>query len=511
VRAKTKNIVLIMTDTQTKDMVGCYGHPEFDTPNLDRLAAGGIRFDRAYTTCPLCTPARGAIFSGHHPQVNGAWGNDMSPHRSIPLMGEIFRRLGRRAAYTGKWHLDGCHYDGSGIPDGGFEPDWWYDRANLLAELAPEIRAAYNQSTTADDLRALDFGIEHVYGHRVTNRALDFLEQVEDDPFVLVVSYDEPHDPWLAPPEYWERFAPDDFPQRLNYGAPLQGKPLIQQLHAEGIRHDHGELAWPDLVAKRLKFFGCNSFIDREIGRVIDAVERLHGENTAIIYTADHGDQLGSHGLHDKGPMMYEETTNIPFICRVPGGPTGAVSLALVSHLDILPTMLDLVGAAGEWLPGMSLAPLFADPSGRVRDHVLINYNRSMRNNLDNGGFVPIRCIVDGRWKLAINLLDRDELYDLEADPYEMVNRIDDQNCSDARNAIHDRLLAEMAAMEDPMDNWLWGDRPWRRVRRPSYFAFQQMPVYRAGNDRPTGEGREDPHEREPYARSGPQGRADAP
>ena len=101
------NFVVIFTDTQCKWMVGAYGQPVCDTPNLDKLAAQGVRFERAYTTSPICGPARGALFSGLHPQSNGAWGNHMSPHRHVPLMGDVFRDLGYRAALTGKWHLDG--------------------------------------------------------------------------------------------------------------------------------------------------------------------------------------------------------------------------------------------------------------------------------------------------------------------------------------------------------------------------------------------------------------------
>ncbi|NQU11043.1 sulfatase-like hydrolase/transferase [bacterium] len=129
------NSVLIFTDTQCQRMVGAYGQPVFDTPNLDRLAGQGVRFERAYTTYPVCTPARGALYTGQYPARNGAWANDLPVYRHLPMMGEIFRQAGVRAALTGKWHLDGAGYNGTGIPDGGFEPEWWFDRANLLAEL----------------------------------------------------------------------------------------------------------------------------------------------------------------------------------------------------------------------------------------------------------------------------------------------------------------------------------------------------------------------------------------
>lgn len=466
------NTVLIFTDTQRKDMVGCYGQPVVDTPNLDRLASQGIRFERAYTACPLCTPARGSIFTGLHPASCGAWGNSLPIYRHVPVMGEIARRRGVRAAHVGKWHLDGTHYNGTGQPDGGFEPDWWYDRANFLAELPPNKRELYRLETTVEDLRREGLGQADVYGHRVTDRAIDFLKRVGDEPFVLSVAYDEPHDPWIAPPDYWEKFNPGDIPGRPNFGAPLGGKPRLQQVHARDIEHFHGSITWEQLVAKRLKFYGCNSYIDREIGRLLEAIDRLHGDDTLVIYTSDHGDMLGSHGQHDKGPMMYEEVVNVPFIVRGPGVPRGAVSDALVSQLDILPTILDYAGVSSPGgFHGASLRPVLEDPAARVHEHVMISFHRFARAGCEVGGFYPIRCVTDGRWKLAINLLDTDELYDLAADPYEMVNRIDDPACRAVRDDLHDRLLAEMARTGDPMDNWLWGDRPRRRVRQPRYYV----------------------------------------
>jgi len=102
-----KNVVFIMTDSQPWFGVGAYGYPQVDTPNLDKLAADGIRFDRAYTTCPLCTPARAGIFAGQHPQRAGAWCNDITPYKDTKLMGTMLREGGLRAGYTGKWHLDG--------------------------------------------------------------------------------------------------------------------------------------------------------------------------------------------------------------------------------------------------------------------------------------------------------------------------------------------------------------------------------------------------------------------
>jgi uncharacterized sulfatase len=169
------NFVFIMTDSQNTEMVGAYGFPQVDTPNLDRLAAEGIRFDRAYTSCPVCTPARAGLFSGLHPQVAGAWCNNLTPHRGVALMGEIFRHYGYRAAYTGKWHLDGGGYFGDGQPGGGFEAEWWYDGKRYAGDLGMEKFERYRAGDTAG------FADDEYWGTRVAGRAVDFLERVGSD------------------------------------------------------------------------------------------------------------------------------------------------------------------------------------------------------------------------------------------------------------------------------------------------------------------------------------------
>ncbi|MCK6370205.1 MAG: sulfatase-like hydrolase/transferase [Gammaproteobacteria bacterium] len=458
-----------MTDTQTKAMVGAYGHPQMDTPNLDRLAREGIRFERAYTTSPLCTSARSALFTGLHSQVNGAWCNHIAPGRGVAMMGEIFRYYGYRAGYTGKWHLDGTTYAGTGIPGGGFEPDWWYDGLRYVQDIGPERFQAYRSCRTPADLRRAGVVEGDLWGPRVADRAIDFLGSVKGEPFVLVVSFEEPHAPALAPPEYWERFASIGLRARPNRAASTASKPRLMQIQ----REERGELGTPPQgLVFFPEFFGCNSFIDRQIGRVIDAVDQLHPDDTTIIYTTDHGDLLNSHGLIGKGPMMYEESCNIPLIIRRPGGPQGAVSDALASHVDLLPTMLDLCGLAQPpILQGRSLGPVLVDPTARVRDYTLLEFHRYAINNDSFGEFYPVRCVVDTQYKLVINLFETDELYDLRNDPYEMNNCLGDPRLADARDRLHDWLLAEMDRIRDPFRSFRWGNRPWRQAREQFYFG----------------------------------------
>ncbi len=460
------NFVVIMTDTQNQDMVGAYGNPAMDTPNLDSLARDATLFTRAYTSCPLCTPARSGIFSGLHPEVNGAWANSMAPGTNIPLMGEIFRKPGYRTAYTGKWHLDGTSYFGDGVAGGGFPQEWWYDGKCYADDLGEESFEHYRTIRSVEDLEKQGFNEDRIWGHRVADRAINFLESDHgDSPFLLVVSFDEPHGPFVAPPEYWRRFSVEDIPWRETIAAPLENKPQLQ----ESGRYFHDQEAWESYREYITRHYGCNSYIDREIGRVLDVVNDRFSEDTVVIYTSDHGDMMGCYGLVGKGPMMYEETTKIPFIVKIPGiDPSKQEKLA--SHLDIIPTMLDLCGQPiPEILHGQSLKPLLVEGTDNSTQRAFLGFTRFALNHDAWGGFYPIRCIVSKRYKLSINLFDKDELYDLESDPHERRNLIESKETASVRNALHDQIIAHMNEIRDPFRGVDWENRSWRTAKARSY------------------------------------------
>ena len=164
-------IVLIMTDSQRADMVGCYGNPDMKTPSLDRLAAEGLRFDRAYTCSPVGSPARAAIFTGTWPHSNGMLANTMPLGDNIKTIGQRLRDSGMRTAYVGKWHIDGGDYFGLGRCPDGWDDDYWYDMRRYLEELSPVDRVRSRQSETNRE----DISEEFTFGHRCSDRAIDFL------------------------------------------------------------------------------------------------------------------------------------------------------------------------------------------------------------------------------------------------------------------------------------------------------------------------------------------------
>lgn len=304
------NFVLIMTDSQSANVIGAYGRPELQTPAIDRLAATGATFDRAYTTCPLCTPARASLFTGRYPHGTGAWTNGLPLGMSTVTMGRRFQDHGYQTAYTGKWHLDGHDYFGTGRCPDGWDDAYWYDGRRHLETLTMEERVLWrNGLGTQEALQTHNIQPEFTWGHRVSDHAIRFLQNAGERPFLLVVSYDEPHGPATCPPEYPERFRDYRYPLGPAAFDDLRTKPIYQQEWAAA--HKRGEQL-PYIVHPR--YFGCSSFVDAEIGRVLDAIDRHAPENTYVIFTSDHGEMLGSHGLYGKNAAMYEEITRIPLI-----------------------------------------------------------------------------------------------------------------------------------------------------------------------------------------------------
>ncbi len=469
------NFVLIMTDTQATNVVGTYGHPELDTPNIDNLAKRGIKFDQAYTTCPLCTPARAGMFTGIYPHTAGAWTNNLPLSDNIKTMGQRFQDNGYHTAYIGKWHLDGHDYFGTGICPDGWDETYWYDGKLYLSGLGKEEIHLWREGlSSVESLRAHNVQPEFTWAHRISDRAIEFLQKHSDEPYLLVVSYDEPHHPFTCPPEYAEKFQNYWHPVGPGAYDTLGNKPVHHREWAESVKIEleNGRVRHP-------MYFGCNSFVDHEIGRVIGAVHKYSGdggghgdqdgrlENTYIVFTSDHGDMLGAHGITGKGPAMYEEIAHIPLIIEGPAGlGAGAVKETLVSHIDLLPTLLELAGLEiPPILHGESLVPLLQGKEDPDRD-VVIGFERYEIEHDSWGGFQPVRCIVSDRHKLVINLLHTDELYDLQADPAEVNNLIDHPDYTAVRNSMHDRLLDWMYEKRDPFRGPVWERRPWRDTRR---------------------------------------------
>lgn len=452
--SEPRQAIVILGESVRRDMLNCYRQTGIRTPHLDGLAAEGMRFERAYNCQPVCAPARSSVWTGLYPHTNGVWGNSMPLGDTVHTIGQRLHDRFIETALIGKWHLDGTDYFGTGRAPAGWDPAYWYDMRDYLMELSPQDRVRSRNPKTGDDP---SWTADMCFAHRVTNRAMEFLVDQKGHDFLLCVCYDEPHGPSLCPKEYSDSYADYQFPASPNLADPLTSKPAEQRIWA-GKRLDA-----PPQAARSKQFFGSHTFVDAEIGRLLDQIQKS-APNALVIFTADHGVFLNSHRLVDKGPAMYDEITRIPFIVRWPGRtPPGSVNYNLVSHIDLAGTLMDFWGfEVPRTLEGGSVLSAFQNPNAPTRDHVCIEWGRYEVDHDGFGAYQPIRCVCDGRYKLSIHLLTTDELYDLEADPGEMNNLIDSPDHADLRNRLHDRLLDWMNTSRDPFRGYYWGRRSWR-------------------------------------------------
>lgn len=459
-----RKIIFIMTDSTRFDMIGCCGNKDMITPNLDKLASEGVRFDRAYTCQPVCGPARSAIFTGLYPHTNGSWGNSMPLYANVKTIGQRMRDNGIQTAYIGKWHLDGSDYFGNGICPDGWNEDYWYDMRRYIYEM--EIEERYRSRLWETMYENGGVTAEYTYGHKCTDKAIDYIEKFKDESYFLTVSYDEPHGPFLCPEPYASMYKGYEFPKSPNVYDTLENKPQYQKHWAgDALYSDREELKIDNYYA----YLGCNSYIDYEIGRVLEAAEK-YAPDALVVYTSDHGDMMQSHCLTNKASAIYEEIARVPFIVRGKNIPAGKVYKNPISHIDITPTFLDYMGLrVPDPIQGKSIMNIFENPEGVTEvNPVFMEFGRFEIIHDGVGGLQLMRGIFDGRYKLAIHLLDSDEMYDLENDPYEMNNIINDPGYTKIRNMLHDKILEMMNLTRDPFRGYQWGQRKWRPDYKPA-------------------------------------------
>jgi len=450
-------IVMIMTDTTRFDMVGCYGFPAMKTPNIDSLASEGVRYEKTYTCQPVCEPARSAMFTGLYPHSNGGITNTVPLLQGVKTIGEYLTPMGIHSAYVGKWHLDGGDYFGNGVCPAGYDPDYWFDMRRYLDGMTSEERLrSRKEATSLSGVKA-----ESTYAHQVSDRALSFLEKAADEDFFLAVSYDEPHQPFICPEPFASLYKDYEVPLTPDYDDTLEGKPLLERLWAGANRKADRK----NLHIRPQLFLGCNSFVDWEIGRVLEAVKK-HAPDAMVVFTSDHGEALLSHGLTAKGPSVYEAIAHIPLIIK--GGSyapslKGVAYPSVTSHIDLVPTFLDYYGLdKSPERPGVSMLPTLSDTTKRLHDMVFVEFHRYEIDHDGFGGLQFMRAAVSDDHKLAIHLLDPvDELYDTKNDPYELKNVINDPAQRETRDKMHQAILKMMNDTRDPYRGYQWKCRPW--------------------------------------------------
>ncbi|MBN1674909.1 MAG: sulfatase-like hydrolase/transferase [Kiritimatiellae bacterium] len=477
------NILLIVVDQVIRDSLSAYGGP-CGTPALENLARSGVQFTGAYTTISLCSPARGSMFTGQLPHRHGVLYNvtDAAYGRAeldenAPMITRFLAPAGYRCGYFGKWHIglrrgprehgfEGTSHPGFGLPSGFVaEYDAFLKRqghaglrqvsvrdlltaVNVPSALMPLGRDIPGAAKGALYSGVIDLPTELTPAGYVASETIEFMRRSEGARFFAVAAFWGPHHPALPSPEYAGRHPPASLPEWPNYRDELRTKPRIQARYAQRLQPRLTGLPWGEWQRIIAAHYDFMAMIDSQIGRMLDALTALGLDgNTLVMFTADHGDTLGCHGGQwDKGPYMYEETYAVPLLARAPGGPAGRRTDDLTSNMDVFATALE---AAGVEPPpdtdARSFLPAANGSGAGARDCVIGQFY-----GFDLRGTFLQRMIRMGPHKYVYNPSDTDELYDLRADPAELVNRIDDPQHAETARALKERLLREMRATRDP-------------------------------------------------------------
>jgi arylsulfatase A-like enzyme len=432
------NVLFLIAD-DLNNLLGCYGDPRAKTPNIDKLAARGVRFDRAYCAFPLCGPSRNSFLTGLYPNSTGIFANQQIFRQTIPSqqsLPQIFRNSGYFAARIGKLY----HYN---VPksigtNGHDDPGSWELELNPAGvdrlEEEPRIftllpgqfggTLSWYASPKSDE--------QHTDGLEAEDATwvLERCAKKKDRPFFLAVGFFRPHTPYVAPKKYFDLYPEKQMPV-------LQGVKEDQaDIPAAGLasyKREQDKLT-DDLRRQALQaYYASISFMDAQVGHVVNSLDRLGlADNTIIVFTSDHGYHVGEHGLWQK-MSLFEESARVPLLVVAPGMAKGGVAKSPMGHIDLFPTLAELCGVKPPAnLQGQSLVPMLKDPSAVGRGWAISQVARG-------GGLMRATVTADvgsegkqffgyslrtPRWRYTEWDEGKEgrELYDHDADPRELTN-----------------------------------------------------------------------------------------
>jgi len=469
--ADKPNLVIVMTDQQRADFASMEGFPLETTPTLDALASRGVRFSRAYTPTPVCLPARCSMFTGRFPAAHGLRANylDTSEMRCRTDMLQVLKQQGYATALVGKNH---SHID----------PQRDLDYAEVYSHMTGPIRTENREADEKfnqwmEDLlhwvseEPTPFPVDLQFPVRIVDSAIEVLKGRLAEPFFLWISFPEPHNPFQVPEPYFDMFPPDAVPDRCCGPEVLEQKGFPWDWERKLIEHYHPGY---DRLWRRVRsnYCGMIRLIDDQLGRLVEHLESSRlSERTHLLFVADHGDFVGDYGLIRKGVGLAECLIRIPYVWSGPGVSCGAEPDALVSHVDVFPTVCDILDVQiPEGVQGRSLVPILTGRDYPVREFESIyaeygfgglqwteagedgfTWDQTFikgsdeRERKQNANRIPItfdelnsitqsghvKMVRKGDWKLVHTFMGRRELYNLKNDPAELNNLINDESLRD--------------------------------------------------------------------------------
>ncbi len=440
---KKPNIMLIMSDEHNQRVSGCYGDTIVKTPNIDSLAAQGVTFDSHYCNSPLCVPSRSSFTAGKYASRVDVWGlTSELPSADIPSIARVMTGAGYEPYLCGKMHYEESRRYGFIQTGGDFNN---YPKSGRGDRSKPQdIRQHTPLAGRFKQFHTGDNGSTVRHDTRVTAGALDFLNKRQGGtPFFLLVGYLAPHFPLIVPEPFYAPYK-DKVPMPEIPSGLVDNLPTNYKLQRTGFE----ETDVPEATVKmgRELYYGLTTWVDNEIGKVLKALRSNPqiADNTVIIYTTDHGENMGEHGLWWKN-CMYDHAARVPLIISWPERWKGGQRRALTSgHLDLVKTVVDIGGGhpPGDW-NGDSLLPWLDDPRHKWKDFACSEYYAKFIAH----GMVMART---GKWKYtyhgkpAADMPVERQLFDMEADPKEFHNLANDPKYADLIAKLHARMVREV-------------------------------------------------------------------
>ena len=444
-----KNLLILMSDEHNPKIMGCAGNDIIETPNLDALARRGTRFTSAYTTCPICVPARAAFAVGKYVHQIGYWDNADAYEGAIPSWHHTLRERGHEVVSIGKLHFRGAPEDDHGFSE-EIVPMHIIDATGDIKGLVRDNIPVRKGGEKMAKLAGPGESPYTVYDRDIASRAQIWLheaakrnsgnDRIDAKPWVLFVSFVAPHFPLTSPPEWYYRYIDRDLPRPKLYGRDVRPHHPFTDDYTRVVDYDTHFKSADDVKRAIAGYYGLVSATDQHIGNILEALRAsgLDGE-TRVLYTSDHGDNLGARGLWGKS-TFYEESAGVPLIVAGEGIPSGITRDAPASHVDVFPFVFDCVGEtmpADLDLPGVSLTAL---AKGANPDRGVVSEYHATAST--GGGFM----LRDGKYKYMHYVAYRPQLFDLERDPEEL----DDVAADPAYEDVLSRLRARLFSMLDP-------------------------------------------------------------
>lgn len=453
--ARRPNIILIMTDQQRYDTLGVHGNELISTPNLDAMAIGSAVFDRFYVTNTVCVPSRASFLTGRYPTAHRARDLDYPLGEDEAHLPALLKAAGYETFLVGKNHV---------LADAELPT---FDRifeAGHEKALVPSAAGAYGSGTDPTPL-------EHYTTNVLCEKALELLEGRQDSPapFFGWISFPDPHTPYQVPEPFASMYDPSDVPLPKTFRGELDAKPLGQRL----IREFQGmEKASEHEIRQMIAtYYGMVTCLDQAVGRVLGKLEDLGiQDETIVVYTSDHGDYMGDHGLARKSWHFYDSLIHVPFILRWPGTiRPQRIDRTMAENVDLLPTLLELVGLPTP--PGCQGVSAVACLEGRaetIKDSVFAcagnpgqeataksveewrAANDTTSPVLWSIGAVQGCMIRTLEWKLSYYVDGQGELYDLDNDPEELHNLYGRPETAGVQSELMRQLLSARMRADDP-------------------------------------------------------------